>query len=89
MSGDMTTFFQGSSTQSTKVVGKSINPHYDSKMHFMGVTRDIFIATSVHAKILGELQLCRKLWRYELYDVNSKFIILKVESYENHERNQR
>ena len=61
ISGDMTTFFQGSSTQSTKVVGKSINPHYDSKMHFMGVTRDIFIATSVHAKILGELQLCRKL----------------------------
>ena len=47
---------QGSSTQSTKVVGKSINPHYGANMHFTGVTRDIFLTTSIHAKILGKTQ---------------------------------
>jgi len=45
---------KGSSTQSTKVVAKSINPHYGANMHFTGVTRDIFANTSVLAAILDE-----------------------------------
>lgn len=40
--------------QVTKVVAKSVNPHWGTSMHFTGVTKDIFMSTSVHAVVLDE-----------------------------------
>ena len=45
---------KASSSQCTKIVGKSINPHYNATMHFTGVTNDIMLSTSIHAIIFGK-----------------------------------
>ena len=46
--------FQVPKSQTTKTMAKSVNPHYNANLYFLGVTCDILLHSTIHLAVLGK-----------------------------------